>query len=110
MLAADTVVAVGRRLLLKPDTIEQAIAAIQLLSGRNHHVLTSVCLITPDDKVRHKLVDTRVRFKRLSNYEMEATSPRANGAARRADTQFRASPVRSCKNWSAPTPTSWGYR
>jgi septum formation protein len=72
VLAADTVVAVGRRLLLKPDTIEQAIASIQLLSGRNHHVLTSVCLITPDDKVRHKLVDTRVRFKRLSKDEMES--------------------------------------
>jgi septum formation protein len=72
VLAADTVVAVGRRILAKPDTIEQAIAALQLLSGRNHHVLTSVCLITPDDKVRQKLVDTRVRFKRLSKDELES--------------------------------------
>ena len=72
VLAADTVVAIGRRMLLKPDTVEQAIASIQLLSGRNHHVLTSVCLITPDDKVRQKLVDTRVRFKRLSKDELES--------------------------------------
>lgn len=72
VLAADTVVAVGRRILVKPETIEQAIAALQLLSGRNHRVLTSVCLITPDDRVRQKLVDTRVRFKRLSKEELES--------------------------------------
>src|SRR5436853_135810 len=45
---------------------------LQLLSGRAHRVLTSVCLITPDDRVRHKMVDTRVRFKHLSREEIEA--------------------------------------
>jgi septum formation protein len=72
VLAADTVVAVGRRTVLKPGTVEEAVAALQLLSGRAHHVLTGLCLITPDDRVRQKIVDTRVRFKRLSNSEIEA--------------------------------------
>ena len=72
VLAADTVVAVGRRVLVKPQHLEEAIASLQLLSGRAHRVLTAICLITPEDKVRFKLVDTRVRFKRLSKEEMEA--------------------------------------
>jgi septum formation protein len=72
VLAADTVVAVGRRILMKPTNIEEAAACLQLLSGRAHRVLTSVCLITPDDHVRHKIVDTRMRFKHLSREEIEA--------------------------------------
>ncbi len=47
VLAADTVVAVGRRILMKPSNIEEAANCLQLLSGRAHRVLTSVCLITP---------------------------------------------------------------
>jgi len=72
VLAADTVVAVGRRILVKPRFVEEELAALQLLSGRNHRVLTGLCLITPDDRVRIKIVDTRVRFKRLSKEEIEA--------------------------------------
>lgn len=72
VLAADTVVAVGRRILMKPQFIEEAVASLQLLSGRTHRVFTSVCLITPDDKVRLKIVDTKVRFKRLSKQEIES--------------------------------------
>jgi septum formation protein len=72
VLAADTVVAVGRRILMKPSNIEEAASCLQLLSGRAHRVLTSVCLITPDDRVRQKIVDTRVRFKHLSREEIEA--------------------------------------
>ena len=72
MLAADTIVAVGRRILVKPRFVEEALATLQLLSGRNHRVLTALCLITPDDRVRLKIVDTRVRFKRLSKEEIEA--------------------------------------
>jgi septum formation protein len=72
VLAADTVVAVGRRILMKPSNIEEAANCLQLLSGRAHRVLTSVCLITPDDHVRHKIVDTRVRFKHLTREEIEA--------------------------------------
>ncbi len=72
VLAADTVVAVGRRILVKPKHIDEALASLQLLSGRSHRVLTGVCLITPEDRVRLKVVDTRVRFKRLSKQEIEA--------------------------------------
>ena len=72
VLAADTIVAVGRRILVKPRFIEEAMAALQLLSGRTHRVLTALCLLTPDDRVRLKVVDTRVRFKRLSKEEIEA--------------------------------------
>jgi septum formation protein len=72
VLAADTVVAVGRRVLVKPRFLEEAVATLQLLSGRAHRVLTAICLITPEDRLRVKLVDTRVRFKRLSKEEMEA--------------------------------------
>jgi septum formation protein len=72
VLAADTVVAVGRRVLMKPSNIEEAASCLELLSGRAHRVLTSVCLITPDDRARHKIVDTRVRFKHLSREEIEA--------------------------------------
>jgi septum formation protein len=72
VLAADTIVAVGRRILLKPKFIEEAVASLQLLSGRAHRVLTCVCLITPQDRVKTKIVDTRVRFKRLSKTEIES--------------------------------------
>lgn len=72
VLAADTVVALGRRILVKPQTIEEALASLRLLSGRSHRVLTGLCLITPHDRVRLKLIDTRVRFKRLSTDEMQA--------------------------------------
>ena len=72
ILAADTIVAVGRRILVKPRFIEEAVAALQLLSGRSHRVLTAICLLTPDDRARVKIVDTRVRFKRLSKEEIEA--------------------------------------
>ncbi len=72
ILAADTVVAVGRRILMKPRLVEEADASLQLLSGRAHRVLTGVCLICPDDRVRMKIVETRVRFKRLTSDEIEA--------------------------------------
>jgi septum formation protein len=72
VLAADTVVAVGRKVLIKPAHVEEAMASLQLLSGRTHAVLTSVCLITPDDKVRTKIVDTRVRFRHLTRSEIES--------------------------------------
>ena len=72
ILAADTVVAVGRRILPKAETIDEASNCLRLLSGRSHRVHSGVCLITPSGKVRQKLVDTRVRFKRLSREELES--------------------------------------
>ncbi len=72
VLAADTVVAVGRRILLKPQYVEEAIGMLELLSGRSHRVYTGVCMLTPSDGQRIRLVETRVRFKRLSRPEIEA--------------------------------------
>ena len=72
VLAADTVVAVGSRVLGKPEVVEQAVASLELLSGRAHKVLTGLCVISPDDRIKARIVETRVRFKRLSRREMEA--------------------------------------
>ncbi|MGQ7790995.1 Maf-like protein [Faunimonas sp. B44] len=72
VLAADTVVAVGRRILPKPELSDEAVDCLHLLSGRGHRVYTAVALVTPKDKVRLKLVETRVRFKRLSGAEIDA--------------------------------------
>jgi len=71
VLAADTVVAVGRRILPKPELTDEAANCLRLLSGRAHRVYTSICLITPKGRVRQKLVETRIRFKRLSREEIE---------------------------------------
>ncbi len=69
VLAADTVVAVGRRILPKAETPEQAAYCLKLLSGRNHMVMTGVCLIAPDGREASRLVETRVQFKHLSDAE-----------------------------------------
>jgi septum formation protein len=71
ILAADTVVAVGRRILPQPDLIDEAAQCLRLLSGRNHRVHTAICLVTPNEAFRQRLVETRVRFKRLSNDDIE---------------------------------------
>ena len=71
ILAADTVVAVGRRILPKAELIDEAAQCLRLLSGRNHRVHTAICLVTPKEGYRQRLVETRVRFKRLSNDDIE---------------------------------------
>ena len=72
ILAADTVVAVGRRVMPKAEMLEDAAACLRLLSGRNHRVYTGICLVTPKEAFRQRLVETRVRFKRLSTEDLEA--------------------------------------
>ena len=72
IVAADTVVAVGRRILPKAEYLEEASSALHLLSGRSHWVFTGVCLITPSGTVRQKIVETKVRFKRLSGLDIES--------------------------------------
>jgi septum formation protein len=72
ILAADTVVAVGRRILGKPEYVEEASSALHLLSGRSHWVYTGICLITPQSTTRLKVVETKVRFKRLSTTELRS--------------------------------------
>jgi septum formation protein len=71
VLAADTVVAVGRRVMPKTEMLDEAAACLRLLSGRNHRVYTGICLVTPKEAFRQRLVETRVRFKRLSNDDLE---------------------------------------
>jgi septum formation protein len=71
ILAADTVVAVGRRIMPKPELLEEAASCLRLLSGRTHRVYSGVCLVTPNEAVKTRLVETRVRFKRLSDPDIE---------------------------------------
>jgi septum formation protein len=71
-LAADTVVACGRRILPKPDTDDAVRACLALLSGRRHHVLTAVAVLAADGAMRTRLVDTGVIFKRLSAAEVDS--------------------------------------
>src|SRR5256714_180485 len=72
ILAADTVVAVGRRIMPKAELLDEAAQCLRLLSGRNHRVHTGICLITPAGSFRQRLVETKVRFKRLSEEDIEA--------------------------------------
>jgi septum formation protein len=72
IVSADTVVAVGRRILPKAELLDEAAQCLRLLSGRNHRVHTAVCLVTPTEAFRQRLVETRVRFKRLSEEDIEA--------------------------------------
>jgi septum formation protein len=72
VLAADTVVSVGRRILPKAETVEQATACLRLLSGRAHRVHTGIALVTSNGAVRKRLIETRVRFKRLSREDMDS--------------------------------------
>ncbi len=72
VLAGDTVVAAGRRILPKTETPEEAHACLKLLSGRRHTVLSSVILRAPDGTMRARLSENIVRFKSLSDQEIAA--------------------------------------
>ncbi len=75
-LAADTVVAAGRRILPKAETAEQARLCLDLLSGRRHRVLTAVVLIGPDGATKgrrtERLVESVVGFARLTQAQKDA--------------------------------------
>ncbi|WP_085908572.1 Maf family protein [Kiloniella majae] len=72
VLAADTVVAVGRRILPKAEDEIDARDCLSLLSGRRHRVLTGHVLVLPNGEVRKKVVTTAVKFKRLHQSEIDA--------------------------------------
>ena len=72
VLAADTVVACGRRILPKPADEASARRCLDLLSGRRHRVHSGVALAGPDGRVAIRRVDTQVAFKRLSTDELAA--------------------------------------
>ena len=76
VLAADTVVAVGRRILPKVEDEATLRACMKLLSGRRHRVLTGVALAVPGHGIRERLVETMIAMKRLSDDEIEQYAAR----------------------------------
>jgi septum formation protein len=71
VLTADTEVAVGRRILGKPVDEAEAVQFLLMLSGRRHRVTTAICLKL-GERLWHRRIETRVRFKRLSDAEVSA--------------------------------------
>lgn len=71
VLGSDTLVAVGRRILNKPDDAAEARRMLVLMSGRAHRVFTGVALATPNGRLVDRLVETRIRFKRLTAAEID---------------------------------------
>lgn len=72
ILAADTVVALGRRLLPKAESPDEVRTCLGLLSGRAHMVLTAVTVRAPGGRAAHRLSETRMHFKRLTPQEIES--------------------------------------
>ncbi|MDT0508839.1 Maf family nucleotide pyrophosphatase [Novosphingobium sp. MMS21-SN21R] len=72
ILAGDTVVGAGARILPKAEDEATARQCLALLSGRRHRVYSAIAVITPDGTLREALSETILRFKRLSNAEMDA--------------------------------------
>ena len=72
VLAGDTVVALGRRILPKAEDTVTARSCLALLSGRRHRVLSAIALAAPDGTLRERLSETIVRFKPLSAKEIDA--------------------------------------
>jgi septum formation protein len=70
VLSADTVVALGRRILPKADSYEVAEACLRALSGRSHRVTTAVVVVGPRGRARERVVETRVKMKRLSRDDL----------------------------------------
>ncbi|MCA3600948.1 MAG: septum formation protein Maf [Methylobacterium sp.] len=72
ILAADTVVALGASILPKAETVEEAATCLRMLSGRAHRVYTSIVVQLPSGRQGQRLVEARVRFKRISAEELDA--------------------------------------
>ena len=79
VLAADTVVASGQRILPKALTAEEVRACLALLNGHAHQVITAVVVLRPDEKMAKRTVVTRVSFARLSNAEVEGYAASGEG-------------------------------
>ena len=100
ILAADTIVGVGRRILPKTMERSEARMCLSLLSGRSHRVFTGVCVIDVDGVARSKVSETRLKMKRLSESDMtryldskewhgKAGGLRDTGASWHADSPYR---------------------
>lgn len=72
LLAADTVVACGRRILPKTEDEASARSCLELLSGRRHRIHGAIAVVSPDGRLVSRRVDSQVAFKRLSETEIGA--------------------------------------
>ena len=81
-LAADTVVAVGRRILPKAEDAETVRVCLRMLSGRRHHVLTALCLLGPNGRATERLVDSAVTFARLTPAQIESYAASGEGVGK----------------------------
>ncbi len=72
VLAADTVVVMGLRVLGKPEHADEARSFLEKLSGRRHSVIGGICVIAPDGSCRQQAVVTKVKFKRLTPQDIDA--------------------------------------
>ncbi|MDX2027739.1 MAG: nucleoside triphosphate pyrophosphatase [Alphaproteobacteria bacterium] len=79
LLAADTVVGCGRRILPKAETADEVRACLKLLSGRRHHVYTGVALRAPNGKILERIADSAVTFRTLTPAEIDAYATSGEG-------------------------------
>ena len=82
VLAGDTTVAVGRRILGQAADGADVAAFLRLLSGRRHHVWSAVAVIDGEGRARSRIVDTVVRFKRLTDDEIAAYADSGEGVGK----------------------------
>ena len=82
VLAADTVVALGTRIMPKAADEEDVRACMALLSGRRHHVLTALVLIGPDGRIGRRLSDSVVAFSRLAPAQLDAYAACGEGTGK----------------------------
>lgn len=82
VLAADTVISVGRRILPKAADANEVRACLALLSGRRHHAITAVTLVSPDDSASERVVDTAVAFARLHPSQVESYADAGEGVGK----------------------------
>ncbi len=104
VLAADTVVACGRRILPKAETEAEVRACLEMLSGRRHRVYGGICVRAPNGQVWDRVVMTAVIFKRLSDAEIDTyiQSGEGIGKAGGYGIQGRAAALVSSINGSYP--------
>ena len=72
IVAADTVVALGRRVLPKAEVPDEVASCLRLLSGRAHRVMTGLCVVAPDGRRASRMVESRVHMKRLTPADIDA--------------------------------------
>jgi septum formation protein len=82
VLAADTVVAAGRRILPKAEDAKDVVSCLTLLSGKRHTVITAVALLRDGQKVKIKRVETKVQFRRLTAAEIKAYAETDEGVGK----------------------------